>query len=151
MNLDRIEELIRLVKESTASELALESGGYKLVVRKQATPTPAVSAGVQAAKSASAAVALPAPAEPQPMVISAPMVGIFRHLRAPLEAGAPVEVGQAVGSIEVMKLANEVVSDCDGLVLKLLVEDGQPVEYGHPLFELVPAQAMNALAGGKEL
>ncbi len=74
-------------------------------------------------------------------VIIAPLVGMFYHSASPEDApfvkeGDPVKKGQVVGIIEAMKLMNEITSDADGIVKEVLVENGQVVEYGQPLFTI---------------
>ena len=64
------------------------------------------------------------------------MVGIFYHAEPPLFLGAEIKAGQIIGSIESMKLMNDVVAEDSGRVTDVLVEDGAPVEYGQALFRL---------------
>ncbi len=79
------------------------------------------------------------------VTITSPIVGIFHRSPAPgappfIEAGGMAKKGQVLCIIEAMKLMNEIESDTDGIVSKILVENGQPVEYGEPLFLIEPAQ-----------
>jgi acetyl-CoA carboxylase biotin carboxyl carrier protein len=81
----------------------------------------------------------PAPAQPAGHVVKAPMVGTFYRAPSPdakpfVEVGHSVKEGQAVCIIEAMKLMNEIETDVGGVVKAVLVENGQPVEYGQPLF-----------------
>ena len=100
---------------------------------------PAVAAAPASATGPSAGAATAAPAEPAGHTLKSPMVGTFYRAPSP---GAPafVEVGQAVSKgqtlciIEAMKLLNEIESDASGVVKAILVENGQPVEYGQALF-----------------
>ncbi|MDA0190510.1 MAG: acetyl-CoA carboxylase biotin carboxyl carrier protein, partial [Proteobacteria bacterium] len=76
---------------------------------------------------------------PEGHVVKAPMVGTFYRAASPgadpfIEVGATVKEGQTLCIIEAMKLLNEIESDCAGVVKAILVENGQPVEYGEPLF-----------------
>ena len=64
------------------------------------------------------------------------MVGIFHSAGNSMTEGVAVKAGQSVGAIESMKLMNDVISECDGVIAEVLVEDGLPVEYGQPLFRL---------------
>jgi len=75
-------------------------------------------------------------APPETKTLTATMVGIFHDTDPPLPYAAEVTVGQVVGSIESMKLMNEVLSEFGGRVVEVLTEDGAPVEYGQPLFRL---------------
>lgn len=148
MDLRKLKKLIDLVQESGISELEVTEGEEKVRIVKHvigpANPTYMVGAQPQPylapapAAPAPAAEAAP-PAEPEGHVVKAPMVGTFYRSGSP---GAPsfVEVGQAVKEgdalciIEAMKLMNEIESDATGIVKAILVENGQPVEYGQPLF-----------------
>jgi acetyl-CoA carboxylase biotin carboxyl carrier protein len=101
---------------------------------------PAMQAAPALAAPAPAAVAGPAvPAEPDGHLVKAPMVGTFYRAASP-ESGNFVEVGDAVAKgaalciIEAMKLMNEIEADAAGTIKAILVENGQPVEYGQPLF-----------------
>ena len=78
----------------------------------------------------------PIDAEPILSAIAATMVGVFHSAKPPLDAGAMVKAGQRVGSIESMKLMNDVVSTAEGIVVNVLIEDGLPVEYGQVLFQV---------------
>ena len=76
--------------------------------------------------------------------ITSPIVGIFHRSPSPesppfVEVGSTVKKGQVLFIVEAMKLMNEIESDTDGIVSKILVENGQPVEYGEPLFLIEPA------------
>jgi acetyl-CoA carboxylase biotin carboxyl carrier protein len=146
MDLRKLKKLIDLVQESGIAELEITEGEEKVKIVKGG------SVSVNAAPIAALApppIAAPAPAalpaEPEPgqegHVVKAPMVGTF--YRSPSPDGKPfVEVGQAVKEgdticiIEAMKLMNEIEADASGVVKAILVENGQPVEYGQPLFIL---------------
>ncbi|MFP5504425.1 MAG: acetyl-CoA carboxylase biotin carboxyl carrier protein [Candidatus Sericytochromatia bacterium] len=142
-----IQELLRAFDASQVTELALESGEFKLSLKKHAGPA-AVAA--PAAPMAAAPVA-PAPAAPEPaapprrgLTINAPMVGTFYRAPSPdappfADVGEVVKPGQTVCIIEAMKLMNELETEVGGRVARFLVENGEPVEYGQPLIELEPA------------
>jgi acetyl-CoA carboxylase biotin carboxyl carrier protein len=150
MDLRKLKKLIDLVQESGIAELEITEGEEKVkivkggVVTVAAAPAPAVIAAVAPAAAAAGPAAAPA-AEPGPgqegHVVKAPMVGTFYRSPSP-DAKAFVEVGQAVKEgdticiIEAMKLMNEIEADASGVVKAILVENGQPVEYGQPLFIL---------------
>ena len=147
MDLRKLKKLIDLVQESGISELEVTEGEEKVRIVKHlngpANPTYLVGAQQQSFAPAPAVPAPAAqaaiPAEPEGHLVKAPMVGTFYRSGSP---GAPsfVEVGQAVKEgdalciIEAMKLMNEIESDATGTVKAILVENGQPVEYGQPLF-----------------
>jgi acetyl-CoA carboxylase biotin carboxyl carrier protein len=150
MDLRKLKKLIDLVQESGIAELEITEGEEKVkivkggVVSMAAAPTVmAVPAAAPAPSAAAPAAALATPpAEGQEgHVVKAPMVGTFYRSPSP-DAKAFVEVGQAVKEgeticiIEAMKLMNEIEADASGSVKAILVENGQPVEYGQPLFIL---------------
>jgi len=148
MDLRKLKKLIDLVQESGIAELEITEGEEKVKIVKGGVVTMTAApqaAFAPAAAVASAPAALAAPAEPEPgqdgHVVKAPMVGTFYRSPSP-DAKAFVEVGQAVKEgdticiIEAMKLMNEIEADASGVVKAILVENGQPVEYGQPLFIL---------------
>jgi acetyl-CoA carboxylase biotin carboxyl carrier protein len=154
MDLRKLKKLIDLVQESGIAELEITEGEEKVKIVKgggiSVVPAAAAAAHSAMAPPAPAAAALPAPAaapatEPpagqEGHVVKAPMVGTFYRSPSP-DAKAFVEVGQAVKEgeticiIEAMKLMNEIETDASGVVKAILVENGQPVEYGQPLFIL---------------
>lgn len=145
MDLDQIEQIIGLMSKSSVSELILEKGDKKLLLRKP-SPVIAVSASPETAVSATEAISTesspetPSAPEVEIKQITAPVVGIFHRTEGNMDSGCHVTVGQIVGNIEVMKLGNEVRSDWEGTIQKRLVEEGQPVEYGQTLFEIVPGE-----------
>ena len=145
MDLRKLKTLIDLVAESGIAELEITEGDGKVRIVKFSEPAqPVVQAPVQeqvvpVAAAAAPAAAPVAPAAPAGHVVKAPMVGTF--YRAPNPGAAPfVEVGQSVKEgdalciIEAMKLLNEIEADKAGVIKEILVENGEPVEYGQPLF-----------------
>ena len=147
MDLRKLKKLIDLVQESGIAELEITEGEEKVKIVKggavsmTAAPVMAVPAPAPSAAIPAAAPTTP-PAEGQEgHVVKAPMVGTFYRSPSP-DAKAFVEVGQAVKEgeticiIEAMKLMNEIEADASGSVKAILVENGQPVEYGQPLFIL---------------
>ena len=150
MDLRKLKTLIDLVADSGIAELEITEGEGKVRIVKF-SPNPQVAVPVQehvvmpaaaqsAAQAQAQAAAQPAaPAAPAGHVVNAPMVGTF--YRAPNPGASPfVEVGQSVKEgdalciIEAMKLLNEIEADKAGVVKEILVENGEPVEYGQPLF-----------------
>ena len=146
MDLRKLKKLIDLVQESGIGELEITEGEERVRISRSGTGAPMVMAthpqmAMMAAPGAPAAApaAPEAPPAPAGHTLKSPMVGTFYRSPSP---GAPsfVEVGQAVAKgqtlciIEAMKLLNEIESDAAGTVKAILVENGQPVEYGQPLF-----------------
>jgi acetyl-CoA carboxylase biotin carboxyl carrier protein len=147
MDLRKLKKLIDLVQESGIAELEITEGEEKVKIVKggvvSVAPGPAVATPAAERAAAPAPVAAPVEAEaaPEGHVVKAPMVGTFYRSPSP-DAKAFVEVGQTVKEgdticiIEAMKLMNEIEADAGGVVKAILVENGQPVEYGQPFFIL---------------
>ncbi|MCM0608754.1 MAG: acetyl-CoA carboxylase biotin carboxyl carrier protein [Ideonella sp. WA131b] len=150
MDLRKLKTLIDLVSESNISELEITEAEGKVRIVKGGPAAvavmPAVAAAPVAAPVAPAPAAHPAPAEapvapPAGKVIKSPMVGTFYRAASPgakpfVDVGDAVKPGQAVCIIEAMKIMNEIESDLEGRVVKMLCENGQAVEFGQPLFVL---------------
>lgn len=147
MDLRKLKKLIDLVQESGISELEVTEGEEKVRIAKHigvtAAPVYAAPAAPIAAPAAAPAAAATAPAPaadvPEGDIVKSPMVGTFYRASAPgakplVELGDTVSEGQVLCIIEAMKLMNEIESDAAGTVKAILVENGQPVEYGQPLF-----------------
>ena len=153
MDLRKLKKLIDLVQESGIAELEITEGEEKVKIVKGGAvalvaPAPvAPSTAAAAAATPASAAAVPAGTGAEPAagqeghVVKAPMVGTFYRSPSP-DAKAFVELGQAVKEgdticiIEAMKLMNEIEADASGTIKAILVENGQPVEYGQPLFIL---------------
>jgi acetyl-CoA carboxylase biotin carboxyl carrier protein len=149
MDLRKLKTLIDLVQQSGIAELEITEGEEKVRISRgipggpaQAMPQPGTvymtSPMMPAAADLPTTTAAPA-AEPEGHVIKAPMVGTFYRASAPgaksfVELGQAVKAGETVCIIEAMKLLNEIEADADGVIKEVLVENGQPVEYGQPLF-----------------
>ena len=144
MDLRKLKKLIDLVQESGISELEVTEGEEKVRIAKISTVAPvAVAAPVPAAVAPPPAASVAAePAKndlPDGHVVTSPMVGTFYRATSPSE-NPFVDVGDSITSgdplciIEAMKLMNEIDADVTGTVKAILVENGQPVEYGQPLF-----------------
>ena len=151
MDLRKLKKLIDLVQESGIAELEITEGEEKVKIVKGGgiSVVPAAAAAVlpqmappEAPRAAPAAAAAP-PAEPpagqEGHVVKAPMVGTFYRSPSPdakafVEVGQSVKEGQTICIIEAMKLMNEIETDAGGVAKAILVENGQPVEYGQPLF-----------------
>ena len=153
MDLRKVKTLIDLVQQSGIAELEITEGEEKVRISRGVS-------GVQQAAAVSHVVALPqagpvpaaagvpavpaggeAAPPPEGHVIRSPMVGTFYRSSAPgakafVDVGQAVKAGETLCIIEAMKLLNEIEADQDGTVKAILVENGQPVEYGEPLFIL---------------
>ncbi|MDA8223201.1 acetyl-CoA carboxylase biotin carboxyl carrier protein [Desulfosporosinus sp.] len=154
LNLQEIKELIQIIDETDISELNLESDGVKIAIRKgpSAIMSVPVTAARQEGNPTSVTVEVPAQNSAEPAVkvaepiisantetITSPMVGTFYSSQSPeaapfVKVGQHIEAGQPVCIVEAMKLMNEIESEIEGKVIQILVENGQPVEYGQPLF-----------------
>ena len=147
MDLRKLKKLIDLVEESGVAELELTEGEEKIRIVKGGAPTRGhayVTPGsLQPSAAASASVApVPAAVAPQGHAVTSPMVGTFYRCPTPgakpfVDVGDTVKKGQTICIIEAMKLMNEIEADADGVIKEVLVENGEPVEYGEPLFVLV--------------
>jgi acetyl-CoA carboxylase biotin carboxyl carrier protein len=147
MDLRKLKKLIDLVEESGISELELTEGEEKVrisraLMHSSAPMTHYVSAPQQHASAAPAASAPAAPVVPvveEGQIVKSPMVGTFYRASSPdakafVDVGSSISAGDTVCIIEAMKLLNEIESEYAGVVKKIFVENGQPVEYGEPLF-----------------
>ena len=140
MEIKKIKAILQAMVATETNELILETPEYKLSVRRSAP------AAAETPAPASEPVAASEPAAndcPGCLEITAPIVGTFYRKPAPdadpfVEVGDRVEKGQVVCIIEAMKLFNEIESEVSGVIRKILVEDGEPVEYGQPLFLVEP-------------
>ena len=149
MDLRKLKKLIDLVQESGIAELEITEGEEKVKIVKGGAVSVMTAAAPAAAPAPAAAMeAKPAatpPAEPtagqEGHVVKAPMVGTFYRSPSPdakpfVEVGQSVKEGETICIIEAMKQMNEIEADASGVVKAVLVENGQPVEYGQPLFIL---------------
>lgn len=156
MDTRKIKKLIDLLEESDLAEIEIHegddsirlsrysthpgAGSYQPAPLPQAAPTP--SAQPQAASgSASSAEGSEKPAQPKGKIMRSPMVGTFYSRPSPdadtfVSVGDKVSVGDTLCIVEAMKMFNQIESEFSGTVVAMLVEDGQPVEYDQPLFEI---------------
>ena len=154
MDLRKLKKLIDLVEESGIAELELTEGEEKVKISRQVEAQQIAPQYIQPSQIAAPPVMPPSPLEPSTSEqsdkstivspptekhITSPMVGTFYRASSP-DAGPFVEIGSAVKKgdilciIEAMKILNEIESDKDGVIKKILIENGQPVEFGEPLF-----------------
>jgi acetyl-CoA carboxylase biotin carboxyl carrier protein len=151
MDLRKLKTLIDLVQQSGIAELEITEGEEKVrisrglpggVAHVMPQPGTVYMTGPMVQPNdltATAPAEVAPPAEPEGHVVKAPMVGTFYRSSAPgakpfVELGQAVKAGETVCIIEAMKLLNEIESDQEGTIKEILVENGQPVEYGQPLF-----------------
>jgi acetyl-CoA carboxylase biotin carboxyl carrier protein len=164
MDFKQIQELIKMVNKSNIGELTIEQKDFKVTIKQkeehitQVLSGPATSTHPQPALSApQQAISLPATAasneKSKPAVsetasntitIKSPMIGTFYRKSAPdkpnfVEPGDEVTKGKVVCIIEAMKLFNEIESEVNGKIVKVLVDDASPVEYDQPLFLVEPS------------
>jgi len=147
MDLRKLKTLIELVESSGIAELEISEGEERVRIVRSGAAVQHVYAAQQhmttlAPQLADAPVAPAEPAEsaiPDGHVVKSPMVGSFYRSPSPgakpfVEVGQSVNVGDTLCIIEAMKLLNEIEADQSGIISAILVESGQPVEYGQPLF-----------------
>jgi acetyl-CoA carboxylase biotin carboxyl carrier protein len=166
LTFEQIKELVELIAERRLQGVEIERSGFRLKIDGQAAAQPVVYAQpteavqpaaappviVQAAVPAAAPpAAAGAPAAPEKAgppanahILHSPIVGTFYRSPAPdaapfTEVGARVKKGQVLCIIEAMKLMNEIESDVDGVVAEIYPQNAQPVEFGEPLFAIVPS------------
>jgi len=139
MDLRKLKTLIELVESSGIGELEIQEGEERVRITRAAPPAQGQLLTVApAAAVAPAALAPAAPEQPEGHLLKSPMVGTFYRSASPgakpfVEVGDSVQVGDSLCIIEAMKLMNEIESDQAGVIKQILVESGQPVEFGQPL------------------
>ena len=149
MNQKEIKELIEFLVEKDIAEFELERGEIKLrvkrgyaLVQQPAAPAVVAAAPVAAPEAAPVAAAPPVAATEEGIeIIKSPIVGTFYEASSPgapafTKQGDKVALGQVLCIVEAMKLMNEIESEYAGEIVKVLVSNGQPVEYGQPLFKI---------------
>ena len=145
MDLRKLKTLIDLVESSGIAELEISEGEERVRITRNppAAPQPVYAAAPQqiapVAAATVASVAPLQPATPEGHVVKSPMVGSFYRCPSPgaqafVEVGQTVNVGETLCIIEAMKLLNEIEADQSGVIKAILVESGQAVEFGQPLF-----------------
>jgi acetyl-CoA carboxylase biotin carboxyl carrier protein len=141
MELEDLKGLIELLKETDITELVVEKDGTKVKIKREK-----IFSSVEIPKTPSLQETIIKETEDETqrlITITSPIVGTFYRSPSPdapsfVEVGLRVKKGQVLCIIEAMKLMNEIESETDGIVVKALVENGQPVEYGEPLFLIEP-------------
>ena len=148
MELEDLKEIIELLKETDITELQVEKDGTKVKIKRekymQSIEIPAHRPSVVSVQETMVRDVVADEAEQRLITITSPIVGTFYRSPSPeaasfIEIGQKVKKGQVLCLIEAMKLMNEIECEVDGTVVKALVENGQAVEYGEPLFLVEPA------------
>ena len=155
MEYKQIQELIKTINKSNISELSIEEGEFKIVIKQElaapaqyvSMPQVAMPMQQQAPQQAAAAPAPEKPAAQAPasntVTIKSPMIGTFYRSPSPdkpvfVNVGDEIKAGQVLCIIEAMKLFNEIEAEVSGRLVKVVADDSSPVEYDQPLFIIEP-------------
>ncbi|PLX32482.1 MAG: acetyl-CoA carboxylase biotin carboxyl carrier protein [Ignavibacteria bacterium] len=155
MDIQYVRKLVKIVTDSQIAELEIEEEGQRVrvtrtlytepvVMASPASAAHAVAPQPQAAAPAAVEESAPAPEPAGGVEVRSPIVGTFYRASSPdaepfVKVGEAISTGQTLCIIEAMKIMNEIESDQSGTIVKILVEDGQPVEYNQPLFIVNPS------------
>lgn len=152
LNLNEIKELIELIAEKQFTDFELERGSFRLRLGRESktkvitetvahnlVPEPVAAVAPVPVAGPPSVPTAPAPPEEKLHIISSPIVGTFYRSSSPtaepfINIGDAITNGKTLCIVEAMKLMNEIQSDISGVIAKIFVENGQPVEYGQPLF-----------------
>ena len=157
-SMEDVKKLVQLLEKTDVTHIEWERGSEKVVLKRGnsvAAPAAVIAAPVVHAAPVSAPVAAPAPAAaPAPkadakaadkpgVLVNSPFVGTFYRAPSPesppfVDVGAKVKKGQTLCIVEAMKLMNEIEAEVDGTVAEILVQNATPVEFGEPLFRIIP-------------
>ncbi len=159
-SLEDVKKLVQLVEKGEVTHIEWQRGGDRVVVERANAAASSGPAAIQLPHPSRIAAPVPAPLAPVPSdgpdahraeakadkpgsLVSSPFVGTFYRAPSPdsapfVEMDAKVKKGQTLCIVEAMKLMNEIESDVDGTVVEIFVQDATPVEYGEPLFRIVP-------------
>ena len=156
MNLKQIQELIKFVAKSGATEVDLEIGDVKICIKSppkgkitteaiatQITQAPVTQAPVTQAPVSEKQTEQELPVNDNYLTIKSPIIGTFYRRPSPdkdpfINVGDKIDIGSVVGIVEAMKLFNEIESEVSGTIVKVLIDDMSPVEYDQPLFLVEP-------------
>jgi len=168
LDIKELKEILQILEESEIAEFELEEAGRRLHIRKASAPVPVAAPAVVASVAPAihpavapvpSGAAASEPAGPGPdaaapakekeseeglTIVKSPIVGTFYRAPDPnsppfVNVGDHVKVGQVLCIVEAMKLMNEIEADAAGKIAEILAENGQPVEFGQPLFRIEPA------------
>ncbi len=140
MELEDLKGLIELLKETDITELLIEKDGTKVKIKREKIFS---SVEIPSPKAQETIIRETEDETQRLITVTSPIVGTFYRSPSPdappfIDTGVRIRKGQVLCIIEAMKLMNEIESETDGIVVKALVENGQPVEYGEPLFLIEP-------------
>ncbi|WP_223788019.1 acetyl-CoA carboxylase biotin carboxyl carrier protein [Marinicella meishanensis] len=149
MDIRKIKKLIELLEQSSLTEMEITEGEETVKLSRISQAAPAAPAPAQTAQVAAAAPAQAGPVEAAPvaadepsgLLVRSPMVGTFYASPSPdaeafVKVGQQVNVGDTLCMVEAMKMFNQIESEHKGKIKRILVENGQPVEFDEPLFEI---------------
>lgn len=160
MDIKQIQDLIKFVAKSGVNEVSIEEKDFKITIKTNQEPTyvtatvpaPAAPAPAAPAPAPAAAQAPAAPSAETPVAaeksnlvtIKSPMIGTFYRSSSPdkppfVNVGDEITAGKVICIVEAMKLFNEIESEISGKIVKVLVDDAQPIEYDQPLFLVDPS------------
>ncbi len=142
MEFEDLKELIELLKDTDITELQIEKDGSKVKIKRERILSP-IEMPIHKSPVLREKIVAEDEEAQRLVTVTSPIVGTFYRSPTPdgspfVEVGIKVNKGQVLCIIEAMKLMNEIESDVDGIVVKILVENGHPVEYGEPLFLIDP-------------
>lgn len=159
MDIKQIQDLIKFVAKSGVNEVSIEEKDFKITIKTSQEPTyvtatlpapvaapqtPAAAPAAAPAPAAPAAVTPAAAADSNLVTIKSPMIGTFYRSSSPdkppfVSVGDEISAGKVICIVEAMKLFNEIESEVSGKIVKVLVDDAQPIEYDQPLFLVDPS------------
>jgi acetyl-CoA carboxylase biotin carboxyl carrier protein len=146
MDIEKLKKFMDFMNENGLAELEIEEEGKKIRLKKTSTDQPIMVAAnpVQSPATANSAAAAGGAPDAGSIEIKSPMVGTFYRAASPgaksyVDVGETIKPGDVVCIIEAMKLMNEIKAETGGKIIKILAENGQPIEFGQPLFVLETA------------
>lgn len=154
MDIKQIQDLIKFVSKSGVNEVSIEEKDFKITIKTNQEPTYVTAAIPAAAPAAPVTPAAPvAPTAPAAapvaeksnlITVKSPMIGTFYRSSSPdkpafVNVGDEISAGKVICIVEAMKLFNEIESEVSGKIVKVLVDDVQPIEYDQPLFLVDPS------------
>lgn len=146
MELEDLKELMGLLKDTDVTELQIEKDGVKVKIKREKFfGHLELQAPLHEKKEIRKEEVVTVETEGRLLTITSPIVGTFYRSPSPdaepfVDVGSNIKKGQIICVIEAMKLMNEIESEIDGIVVRVLVENGHPVEYGEPLFLVEPTE-----------
>ena len=145
MDIKQLKQVVKILKDNDLHEIEIEDNDSRIVVKSSMgqLAAPLIAQPIVPPQAATEAAAGAAKPVSKYAVVTSPMVGTFYRSPSPdadfyVEKGQFVNKGQTICIVEAMKLMNEIESDVKGKIVSILVDNGQPVEYGEPLFEIDP-------------